>query len=213
MGHEGPAGVDFGELDADLGANRFDDFLFVEKIDLALRGVHVHVHALGVDIKAQIGEWVPTLWKKGGVGLFEGFLDGGGLDRTVINEQQDSGFLHVIIGVGSVSRSGETPCLIGHLEGDEFVCDSRTVDLPDTIGCTGILGGGKTKARITMLFAGEGNAGAVDGIAADNIQNFGILFAGRSKSFPSRRHVVKEIFDLLYVSGSPSACVGEHTVI
>ena len=87
------------------------------------------------------------------------------------------------------------------------------MNLPDTIGCTGILGSGKTKARIAMLFAGEGNAGAVDGMAADNIQDFGILFAGRSESFPSRRHIVKEIFDLLYVSGSPSAYVGDHTVI
>lgn len=76
MGHEGPTGVDFGELDAYLGANCFDDFFFVKEIDLALRGVHVNVHSLGVDIEAQVGEWVPTLWKKGGVGLFEGLLDG-----------------------------------------------------------------------------------------------------------------------------------------
>lgn len=76
MGHEGPAGVDFGELEADLGADCFDDFFFVQEVDLALRGVHVHVHALGVNIKAQVGEWVPTFRKKSGVGLLESFLDG-----------------------------------------------------------------------------------------------------------------------------------------
>ncbi len=79
------------------------------------------------------------------------------------------------------------------------------MNLPDTIGGAGILGGGKAKARITMLFAGEGYAGAVDGIAADNIQDFGVLFTRRSESFLPRRHVVKEIFDLPSVSGSPSA--------
>lgn len=76
MGHEGTAGVDLGELEANLGAYCFDDFVFVEEVDLALRGVHVHVHALGVDIKAQVGEWVPAFGKKGGIGLLEGFLDG-----------------------------------------------------------------------------------------------------------------------------------------
>lgn len=87
------------------------------------------------------------------------------------------------------------------------------MDLPDTIGCTGILRGGKTEARIAMLFAGEGNARAVDRIAPDNIQDFGVFFAWRSKSLLSRRHVVKEIFDLPSVSGSTSAHVGAPTVI
>lgn len=120
----------------------------------------------------------------------------------MVDEQKYRSLLDMIVGVGSETRSGETPCLIGHFEGDEFVCDGGTVNLPDTIGCTGILRGGKTEARIAMLFAGEGNPGAVDGIAADDVQDFGVLFAGRSKSFLSRRHVVKEIFDLSSVSGS-----------
>lgn len=87
------------------------------------------------------------------------------------------------------------------------------MNLPDTIGGAGILGSGKTEARIAMLFAGEGDAGAMDGIAADNIQDFGVLFAGGSKCFLSRTHVVKEIFDLRYISSSRSARFRAHTVI
>ena len=99
MREEGTAGVDFGELDADGGADGVDDFVFVEEVHFALRGMDVDVHAVRVDVEAQIGEGVAAFGEEGGVGLIDCFLDGGRFDGAVVDEEKDRGLLDVVIRV------------------------------------------------------------------------------------------------------------------
>ena len=99
MRQEGTAGVNFGELVTDGGADGVDDLVFVEEVHFALRGMDVDVHAVRVDVEAQIGEGVTTFGKEGGVGLIDCFLDRGGFDGAVVDEEKEHSLFDVVIRV------------------------------------------------------------------------------------------------------------------
>lgn len=101
LSEERTTGVYFRQFHLDAGADFFDDFIFVEKIDFSFRGVYVDIDPLGVDFEIYIHERVSSFGQECSVGLFHGFLEGGRFDRTMVDEEQQHSSLHVVIRVGS----------------------------------------------------------------------------------------------------------------
>lgn len=52
---------------------------------------------------------------------------------------------------------------------------------------------------IAVLFAGESNPRAMDRVATNHLQNFGIFLAGRAEGASSRLNIVEKIFNLDHV--------------
>ena len=84
----------------------------------------------------------------------------------------------MIIRIGRPPRSFEAPFVITHFEVDEFVSYSTAMDLTNAVNGACIRRCRDAHSRVSMLFARESNASAVDCITANQVKYFGILFAG-----------------------------------
>ena len=115
-----------------------DDFFFVEKVDFALCGVDVYIDTLGVNVDAQIDEWVAAFGEECRVCLFNGFFDCSRLYCTVIDEEQDRGLLDVVVGIACPARGFKTPFAVTDVELDKFVCDRASMSLADAVDRTSV---------------------------------------------------------------------------
>jgi hypothetical protein len=129
------------------------------------------------------------------VGLFDSFLYMRGFHTAMVYEQQQCGFLDVIVGVGNPAGSLKAPAGIKRGDLYEFVGDGTTVYLTNAVDgrCLGRNGNGCT--GVAMLLAREGHAGRVDCVAANHVDDLVELVRGRSESLASGGNIVEEIFD------------------
>lgn len=102
--------------------------------------MYVHVDALWVNVQTKIDEGVSAFREEGRVSLLKGLLDSRGLNRTVVDEKEDGGFLDVVIRIAGVPGGGKSPFRVGGFEGNEFVGDGGSMDLPDAVYCAGVFG-------------------------------------------------------------------------
>ena len=63
--------------------------------------MHVYVYTLRVDVEAEVSERVAAFREECGVGLIDGFSDGGGFDGAVVDKEKDGGFFDMIVCVRS----------------------------------------------------------------------------------------------------------------
>ena len=70
------------------------------------------------------------------------------------------------------------------------------MNLADAVNRSGGGGNGYRGTGFSVLFAGERDVSAVDGVAANDVENLSVFFASGSESFLTLFDVVKEIFDL-----------------
>ena len=191
MRHEGTAGVHFCELGADGGADGVDDFVLVEEVDFAFGRVHVYVYTAGVDVEAEIGKGVAAFGEEGGVGVIDGFSDGGRFDGTMVDEEEQGGLLDVIIGVAGPAGGLEAPFVVVDGELDEFTGDGASVYLTDTVHCCCGRGGGDSHDGIAMFLAGKGYTFAVNGVAAYNVENLGVFFTVGFEGFLALSDIIE----------------------
>lgn len=114
----------------------------------------------------------------------------------MVDEEEQHGFLDVIIGVRSPPGSLEAQLVVVDAILDQFVGDRATVNLPDALCRAGVGGRGYTYGGLAVLLAGERHARAVDGVATDHVEDLGIFLAWRLESFLAGWDIVEQIFDL-----------------
>ena len=68
----------------------------------------------------------------------------------------------MVIRIGRPSRSLETPFVVTHFEVDKFVSYSTTMDLTDAVNSACIRRCGDSHSRVSVLFARESNAFAMN---------------------------------------------------
>ena len=141
---------------------------------------------------------MPAFGKKGGVCLIDGFFQGWGVDSTVVDEEEKGGFLDVVVCIGCVARGGESVggCGGGGGEREEFGSNGAAVDLTDAVDRVGCGGDRNRGTGFAVFFAGKRDIGAVDGVAAYNVEDLGVFFAGGFEGLLALFDVVKEVFYL-----------------
>lgn len=93
-----------GQFGADLVADAFDDFVFVEEIHFALGWMYVDVDTLWFNLEVDVGKWVSSFGEEAGVCLFDCSLDGCGFDRAVIDEKEYGSSLDMVVRVRGKAR-------------------------------------------------------------------------------------------------------------
>lgn len=118
----------------------------------------------------------------------------------MVDEQEECCFLDMVIGVSGVPGGSKTPFAVCNIEGNELVGDTGAMDLPNTVYSAGFLWRGETETGIAMLLARERCTITVHCIAANDVENLGILFAWRLESLLARGYVVEEVLNLLILA-------------
>lgn len=93
-----------GQLGADLVADAFDDFVFVEEIHFALCGMYVDVDTLWFNFEVNVDKWVASFGEEAGVCLLNCSLDGCGFDRAVVDEKKYGSSFDMVVCVRGKAR-------------------------------------------------------------------------------------------------------------
>src|ERR1700753_2715365 len=99
--------------------------------------MYVDIYTMRFNVNTEINEWVTAFGKESGVRLLDSFLYCRGLNCTVVDEQNESSLLHVVIGIADPSFRFEAPSVTGGLKLNNFICNRTSMDLsnPFNGGC------------------------------------------------------------------------------
>lgn len=113
----------------------------------------------------------------------------------MVDEKEEGGLLDTVVGIRCPAFRLESPFVVRHLVLDQLACDIAAVDLTYSIRNSGRGLDGYACRRLAVFLARKCHTGAVDGIAADHVDDLVVLVRCRSKSPPPGGDIVEEIFD------------------
>lgn len=114
----------------------------------------------------------------------------------MVDEQEDCGFLDVIVGVSRQTGSFEPPFRIADSELYEFIRNGAAMDLTNAVHRACIGRRGDRRCRIAVLLARKRYSITMHSITSYNAQDLGVFFTWGSERFLTRGDIVKEVLDL-----------------
>lgn len=168
----------------------------MEEAHLALGRVDVDVDVGRVDLERNVHPRVAALGEERGVDSVDGLLDGGAVDKPVVDEEDEAALLEVEVGVGCPHLEREQADL-GLLGGDghELARNREAKERLDVVGDGGVAHGVHVGRVLALLLARQRRAAVVQCIARHQLHHPLVLVGRVAHRLQAQRRVVKQVLD------------------